>query len=151
MRPTPDPSPETWLVAIEGRRVRVIGGAPSEDEAMHLAEEEVTRLHAGWSDRWSPWETEADGTHHASLKDGRELVCYPPVKGADTDGRQAWLEARRAREDADLAAIQGNRPGWHAATRRAQAAAGRATRTSYGSEADTEADLAEAAWEVENQ
>jgi hypothetical protein len=67
-----------WLVTIEGRQIRVIGGASDEDEAMHLAEDEVTRLHLGWADRWSPWETEADSSHHANLKDGRELVCYPP-------------------------------------------------------------------------
>jgi hypothetical protein len=79
MRPQPDPDPTTWLVTIEGARVRVIGGAPDEDSAMDLADDERARLRVGFSDPWSPWETEADSTHHASLRDGRELVCYPPV------------------------------------------------------------------------
>jgi hypothetical protein len=68
-----------WVVRIEGARVREIGGAPDEDSAMALADDERMRLRIGYSDPWTPWEVEANGIWHANLKDGRDLVCYPPT------------------------------------------------------------------------
>lgn len=74
----------TWITTHEARaQERVLDVNTSEDAAVDAAEgadEELARLVAeagGWADPDSPWDVEADGTHHASLMDGSQLVVTP--------------------------------------------------------------------------
>lgn len=81
-RPSPDLDPAAWAVTLErpNGHVRVLGGAPDDQEARNLADDErIDRVRRAYVDRNRPWTRDNDGVWWAELTDGRVLVCYPPA------------------------------------------------------------------------
>jgi hypothetical protein len=83
---------QVWVVTLDDPEVSlpadaaVCGVFATEDAALAWSQDdgaETVQQSGGFSDPDTPWETEADGTHHASLLSGGELVATPhPVRSA---------------------------------------------------------------------